>query len=73
MKCSDKTNETKSKTSQLLTSKQTAEKLGITLRALYLKVYRNQIPYIKFGTNNSSLRFDEDEIQSWIDSHRKGV
>lgn len=59
--------------SKLLTPKQTAELLGITLKALYLRVYRGTIPVVRLGTNGSSLRFDSDEIQKFIDDHRVPV
>ena len=73
MKCSENTNENRMKTSRLLTSAQVAERLGLTVKAVYMKVYRNELPHVKFGTGNASLRFDEDEIQAWIDARRKGV
>lgn len=73
MRCSESTTENKSQISRLLTSKQVAEMLGLTVKAIYMKVYRNELPHVKFGTGNASLRFDEAEIQSWIDAHRKGV
>lgn len=54
----------------LLTPKQTAELLGLTVRALYLRVYRGTIPVVRLGTNGSSLRFDPEEIQKFINDHR---
>ena len=54
----------------LWTSAQTAEYLGKSRKALYLMVYRGQIPCVKFGTNNSSLRFDPAEIRAYVDAHR---
>ena len=64
-------------TEGLWNSQQTADFLGKTKKALYLMVYRGQLPVIKMGTNNSSLRFDPAEIRAYVDSHRvkayKGV
>ena len=59
--------------SKLLTPKETADILGITVKALYLRVYRGSIPVVRLGTNGSSLRFDSDEIQRFIDEHRVPV
>lgn len=61
----------------LWTSQQCADYLGITKKALYLKLYRGELPCIKMGTNNSRLRFDPAEIRAFVDAHRvkafKGV
>lgn len=59
--------------SKLLTPKETADILGITVKALYLRVYRGSIPVVRLGTNGSSLRFDSEEIQRFIDEHRVPV
>ena len=49
---------------RLLNVRQAAEILGTTPGAMYQRVHRNLIPFIKDGKN---LRFDEDEIYQYIE------
>lgn len=55
---------------ELWTAEQTAQFFGISKRALYQRVYRGQLPYIKYGGRFSNIRFDPDELQQFIDSRR---
>lgn len=47
-----------------------AEYLGVTVRHIRRLVAEGRIPYIKWG---SHLHFDPDEIDAWIDEHRRPV
>lgn len=47
----------------LLTAKQTAQKLGVTLGTLYRMVRAGVIPTVRIGTGRS-LRFDFEEVKS---------
>lgn len=58
---------------RLWTVKETAEFLGITVQALYLRIHRGTVPYIKMGNANSQVRFDPEELQSFVDSCRVPV
>ena len=51
----------------LLTIDQIAEHLGVTVRHVRRLVAERRIPYIKWG---HLLRFDPDEIASWLDGVR---
>jgi len=51
----------------LLTVDQICEKLKVKKSFIYDLTSRSQIPHIKVGR---LLRFDPDEIDSWIQSHR---
>ncbi len=42
--------------------------LGATVRHIRRLVAEERIPYIKWGLN---LHFDLDEIDAWIDQHRR--
>ncbi len=44
------------------------EYLGVTVRHIRRLVAEERIPYIKWG---SILHFDLDEIDAWIDRHRR--
>lgn len=57
----------------LWTVKETAAFLGITVKALYLRIHRGTVPYIKMGNNNSQVRFDPEELQSFVDRCRVPV
>lgn len=54
----------------LLTLKQTCELLQLKPSRLYYLTSTKQIPFIKIG---STLRFDRDEITSWINKNRCGL
>ena len=45
-----------------------ARRLGVEVRHVRRLVYEERIPYIKWGLN---LHFDLDEIDAWIDQHRR--
>ncbi len=51
----------------LLTIDQLAEQLGITTRHVRRLVAERRVPYVKVGW---LVRFDTDEITSWLDQHR---
>ena len=52
----------------LLTIDGAAERLGVPVRHVRRLVTERRIPYIKWG---SILHFDPDEIDAWIDQHRR--
>ena len=52
----------------LLTIDQLAEQLGITTRHVRRLIAERRIPYIKIG---GLVRFDSEEISSWIDANRR--
>ena len=45
-----------------------ADYLGVTVRHIRRLVAEERIPYIKWG---SHLHFDLDEIDAWLDQHRR--
>ena len=45
-----------------------ADYLGVPVRHVRRLVAERRIPYIKWG---SILHFDPDEIDAWIDQHRR--
>jgi excisionase family DNA binding protein len=51
----------------LLTIDQLAEHLGITTRHVRRLIAERRIPYVKVG---GLVRFDSEEIRSWIDANR---
>jgi len=51
---------------RLLTVREAADYLSVTPMALYQKVWRQQIPFVRLGSK--SIRFDKIEIDSWIHS-----
>lgn len=55
---------------ELWDAQKTADFLGITKRAVYQRVYRGAIPYVKLGSASASIRFDPDEIAKFVDDHR---
>ena len=54
----------------LWTAKEVAEYLGRSKAAVYMMVYRGQLPYIKMGSGNSAVRFDRDEIMQIVESRK---
>lgn len=52
---------------KLLTKKEMASFLGISLNTLNIWIYRRKIPYLKLGkAKNSGVRFDLAEIENWL-------
>ncbi|HEY3143970.1 MAG TPA: helix-turn-helix domain-containing protein [Acidimicrobiales bacterium] len=47
-----------------------AEHLGVNVRHVRRLVFEHRIPYIKWG---HLLRFDPDEIASWLESRRRST
>lgn len=45
-----------------------ADRLGVTVRHIRRLVAERRIPIIKWG---SVLHFDPDEIDAWVDRHRR--
>ena len=45
-----------------------AERLGVSVRHVRRLVAEKRIPYIKWG---SHLHLDPDELDAWIDQHRR--
>jgi len=50
---------------------QLADYLGVSVRHIRRLVAEQRIPYIKWGTHGSKLRFDPDDIDAWIDTWRR--
>ena len=61
---------------KLWTVKDLADYLGCSRNAVYMKVYRGELPAIKMtargpkGGKNGHLRFDSDEIQEIVRNSR---
>lgn len=55
---------------RLLNIAEIAEYLGVDVRHIRRLVHERRIPFIKWG---HLLRFDPDEIATWIDQHRRGL
>ena len=51
----------------LIGAKQAAQLLGIKLATLYVWCEQERIPFVRLGW---ALRFDPDELESWIELHR---
>lgn len=51
----------------LVTIDHVAEVLGVEVRHVRRLVHERRIPFIKWG---HLLRFDPEEVRSWIDQHR---
>jgi excisionase family DNA binding protein len=51
----------------LLTVNKAAECLGVSTSTLYGWVWQRRIPFVKLGR---SLRFDQAELEKFVDSHR---
>ena len=47
-----------------------ADYLGVSVRHIRRLVAEERVPFIKWGLN---LHFDLDEIDTWIDQHRRPV
>lgn len=56
---------------KLLTPKELANYLGVSLPTLSRWVKEKKIDYIKLGENNSAVRFAPDQIEKFINAHRK--
>lgn len=52
-----------------LTTKEAAERLGLTTRALYMRVHRGLVPVIKLGPR--TLRFDPRKLESMMQQHEQ--
>ncbi|WP_370325168.1 helix-turn-helix domain-containing protein [Euzebya sp.] len=52
---------------RLMTIAQVADRLGVEVRHMRRLVHERRIPYIKWG---HLLRFDPDDIETWIDANR---
>jgi excisionase family DNA binding protein len=48
----------------MLTKKQVAEKLGVSVRTIEKWMHEKSIPYSKL---NGIVRFDEEKINLWVD------
>lgn len=46
-----------------------AERLGVQVRHVRRLVHEQRIPYLKWG---HLLRFDPDDLTSWLDEYRRG-
>lgn len=64
------TNTTSTGRRPLLTIAEVAERLGVTVRHVRRLVHERRIPFIKWG---HLLRFDPDEIETWIARHHVGA
>lgn len=53
---------------QLLTAEDVAKILQVNTQTVYQLKARHQIPFVKIG---GAVRFDEEQIQEWIESKRK--
>jgi len=47
-----------------------ADRLGVPVSWVYLKCRAREMPHLKFG---HYLRFDVDELERWVDQHRRDV
>lgn len=56
---------------KILTYKQTADLMSISLGTLYALVSQNRIPHLRFGKR--FIRFDEEIILKWIQSKSQDV
>lgn len=52
---------------RLLTAKQLSVYLGFPLSTIYAMVEQHRIPFKRFGAK--MIRFDQKEIDDWIDGH----
>mgnify|MGYP000151804064 CR=1 FL=1 len=52
---------------RLFTIKEASEYLGISVKALYCRVWRREIPFVKIGKN---LRFDKIDLDKWIEKQK---
>ena len=49
---------------KLLTVKEVAEWLGLSIHAVYRRVQHNQIPHIRIGPR--TVRFNRVKVQAWL-------
>ena len=59
-------NEKEGKVSKLLTITEDSAMTRLTVKTLYSKTCRREVPFTKLG---GRLLFDEDRLRAWIDSH----
>jgi excisionase family DNA binding protein len=55
-------------TGPLLTTRQVAELLSVSPETVLRRVRAGQLPAFRIATN--ALRFDEDELQRWLEQRR---
>ena len=59
---------------RLMTVIDLADLLHTSEKAIYAKVSRGELPYMKFGEGKSgSIRFDPNEIARYLDAKRVSV
>jgi excisionase family DNA binding protein len=56
----------------LLTIKEVANRLSLSVNTIRRWVLEDRIVYIKLGEKNSSIRFEEKDIDALIESGRRG-
>ena len=56
----------------LLTIKEVASRLSLSVNTIRRWVLEDRINYIKLGKGNSSIRFEEKDIDALIESGRRG-
>jgi excisionase family DNA binding protein len=56
----------------LLTIKEVASRLSLSVNTIRRWVLEDRIAYIKLGEKNSSIRFEEKDIDALIESGRRG-
>ncbi len=54
----------------LVNIKTVAQRLGVTVRHVRRLVAERRVPFVKWG---HLLRFDPQEIDAWVDKHRREV
>lgn len=58
---------------ELLTKREIASLLKISLNTLNFWICERKIPFLKLGTGkNASVRFSRDEVESWLKSMKTG-
>jgi predicted DNA-binding transcriptional regulator AlpA len=61
---------------QLLTMKQTAARLAVSLKTAYRRVYANEIPWVNVappGARRASIRVAESAVAEFIARHTRGA
>jgi excisionase family DNA binding protein len=53
----------------LLTAKQVADHLGVSVQFVRIRTMEKTIPHIKFGR---AVRFEPEQIEEYIRKHRRG-
>ena len=56
-------------TPRLLTVVEAAEFLGVSRNGLYIACRDGKVPHYRVG---NSVRFDLDELKSWLEENRRG-